>query len=190
MGIVTSLAKLGGGIILGPATGGLSLYVAGASIIADQFVNVGPRSCAKSFIDNVVRDKVATLSVGSVVYCDLPIGEHSGVYIGNDEIVHLNGSGIIEKVSPADFLQRVDGWNTAISIYASCIGQDSVGSEKVADCAKSRIGKQRDYNFILDNCHQFTSGCLTGDYDNSDNFLWMMKHTAKNVLGANTWRVW
>ena len=52
------------------------------------------------------------------------------------------------------------------------------------------VGKSRDYNFIMDNCHQFTSGCLTGDFENADNFLWMLKDTAGEVLGADNWRLW
>ncbi len=53
---------------------------------------------AESFIDNVFRDKVDEPAIGSVVYCDLVAGfaDHSGIYIGNNEIVHLNGDGWVE----------------------------------------------------------------------------------------------
>ena len=47
---------------------------------------------------------------GSVVYCDLTLGngiaEHTGIYIGNignNEIVHLNRHGFIEAVSRKSF---------------------------------------------------------------------------------------
>ncbi|MNE00608.1 hypothetical protein D3C80_930220 [compost metagenome] len=52
------------------------------------------------------------------------------------------------------------------------------------------VGQTRSYNFLLDNCHQFTSGCLTGDFENSSNFLWMMKDEAKKTLSVNNWRFW
>lgn len=142
---------------------------------------------AESFVDNVIRDKVYP-KPGSVVYCDLAFGyaEHSGIYVGNNEIVHLNRHGKIEKVSAKRF---IDG-TSAISIYVSSSMNLSDGSEKVAERALNSIGRYRDYNFILDNCHQFSSGCLTGNFENSDNFLWMLKDTAKKVLGSDEWRVW
>lgn len=144
-----------------------------------------------SFIDNVIRDRVYPVK-GSIVYCDLAFGtgEHSGIYIGNNKIVHLDGSGDIETVSPRRFLNRLKGFNSAISIYVSCDGESPVGSKKVAKKAKNMIGNSRYYNVILDNCHQFTSGCVSGNFENSDNFLWMLKHTAESEINANTWRVW
>lgn len=142
---------------------------------------------AESFVDNVIRDKVYP-KIGSVVYCDLAFGyaEHSGIYIGNNEIVHLNRYGKIEKVSATEF---IDG-TTAISIYISSSEGSSDGSEAVAERAVDALGRRRDYNVIFDNCHQFSSGCLTGDFNNSDNFLWMLKHTTKKVLGSDEWRIW
>ncbi|MEJ2676599.1 MAG: hypothetical protein P8011_15675 [Acidihalobacter sp.] len=77
-----------------------------------------------------------------------------------------------------------------MNILVSCRGASAVGSKKTADRAKSAVGKVRDYNFVLDNCHQFSAGCLTGDFDNSCNFLWMLKDETKNELGSDTWRHW
>ena len=58
------------------------------------------RDLAESFIDNVIRDKVAPVPA-SVVYCELDLAvEHSGIYIGDDQIVNLDGRGEIEVVSP------------------------------------------------------------------------------------------
>ena len=144
-----------------------------------------------SFVDNVVIDTVRPIK-GSILYCDLHfgLGEHSGVYIGDNQIVHLDGSGEIEIVDPDEFLDRLDGANSAISIYVSCNDKSAVGSNAVARRAKKMVGNYRDYNVILDNCHQFSSGCITGDFENTDNFLWALKRTARAELGANNWRVW
>ena len=145
----------------------------------------------ESLVDNYVRETV-TPKKGSVVYCELAFGnaEHSGIFIGNNKIIHLSGDGRVESVSPAEFLNRLGGFNTAISIYVSCDKTAPTGSLHIAKTAKQMIGSTRQYNTIIDNCHQFTSGCITGNFDNSDNFLWMLKHTAKQHIGSTTWRVW
>lgn len=53
----------------------------------------------ESIIDNVFRAHTSPV-IGSVVYCDLLFGyaEHSGIYVGDDKIVHLDGSGLIEII--------------------------------------------------------------------------------------------
>ncbi|MBA1245821.1 hypothetical protein [Pseudomonas japonica] len=138
-------------------------------------------------IVDACRDSVKP-RIGSVVYCDLAFGymEHSGIYVGDNRIVHLTGDGIIEFTTPKGFL---DG-GTGVSIYVSALDEGAVGSQQVADRALAMVGKGRSYNFLLDNCHQFTSGCLTGNFENSRNFLRMVKDDSRRVLGSNTWRHW
>ncbi|NQY88626.1 MAG: hypothetical protein HRT51_12940 [Colwellia sp.] len=143
-----------------------------------------------SFIEGVVdscRDSVIP-TVGSIVYCELYCGyaEHSGVYVGNDEIVHLNGNGLIEVVSPKGFMANT----TAINIYVSCDGSEASGEQYVADNAMQMLGECRNYNIILDNCHQFISGCISSDFENSCSFMWMLKDEANKHLNTNTWRQW
>ena len=99
-------------------------------------------------------------------------------------------SGAIESVSKKEFLARLGGMNPAISVYVSCSGKNPVGNREAAERAESMIGRSRDYNFILDNCHQFSSGCITGNFDNSDNFLWMLQVTAQNYYKADSWIAW
>lgn len=124
-------------------------------------------SFGESFIDHVFRDKVLPKQ-GSVVYCDLVFGymEHSGIYVGNDEIVHLNRYGRIEKVSAEQFISGT----TAMSIYVSSSNGYAVGNRVVCHRALSMVGQTRHYNVLQNNCHQFTSGCLTGDFENDNLF--------------------
>jgi uncharacterized protein YycO len=140
----------------------------------------------ESIVDEC-RDQVQP-AVGSVLYCDLAFGymDHSGIYIGNGQIVHLAGNGNIEVVTPKQFISG----GTACSIYVSCSGTSAVGSKIVGQRAREMVGQARSYNFIMDNCHQFAAGCLTGDFDNSSNFLWMLKDQSKRTLGSDTWRYW
>lgn len=145
----------------------------------------------ESFVDNVVRDKV-TPYPGAVVYCGLlnNLVEHSGIYVGPDRIVHLDGSGCIEAIGPEAFLGRLGGFNMAMTIYVSSRDGRAVGDEQVAHRAASMVGRSRSYNVALDNCHQFSAGCLTGNFDNPNNFMWMLKDRAKEVLGTAEWRAW
>ncbi|KAB0649572.1 hypothetical protein F7P73_18325 [Acinetobacter bohemicus] len=128
---------------------------------------------------------------GSVVYCDLTLGngfaEHSGIYIGNKEIVHLNRHGQIEIVTPQQF---ISGATAGSEIYISCEGEWAVGCEETADFAESMVGSTRNYNVLIDNCHQFSAGCLLQDSENPNNFLWFLKDEAKKRLGADNWRLW
>ena len=149
------------------------------------------KSIIESFIDNVLRDKVEPVE-GSILYCDLVFGlaEHSGVYIGNNQIVHLDGSGKIEVVSPKQFLGRLNGFNNAITIYVSCKGVNAIGSKDIAQRAKSMINSKRKYNLLNDNCHQFTVGCMTNDFENNENFLYLLKNRVNVTLESDNWRAW
>jgi len=140
------------------------------------------KSTYKNFDTKVMPKK------GSVLYCDLSFGiaEHSGIYVGDNRIVHLNGKGEIEAVSPAAFLSPF----ALQDIYVSCMENSAVGSERVANHALSMVGKKRNYNFVMNNCQQFTTGCLTGNFENSSNLLTFLKMQAKDTLGADTWHLW
>lgn len=144
-----------------------------------------------SIIDNIFRDKVKP-KVGSVVHCGLLVNqfEHSGIYIGYNKIAHLDGSGKIEAVSPEEFLNRLDGLNSAISIYVSCKDGKSIGSRTIADRARSKLGHRLKYSVTGNNCHMFTSGCLTGKFKNNDGFFSELEKTTDRILSANEWRVW
>jgi len=161
------------------------------SLLSTVVSSIFVKNLAESVVDNVFRDTVKPV-VGSVVYCDLIFGtcEHSGIYVGNDQIVHLDGSGRIEVVSSRHFLNRLDGFSSGVSIYVSSANGKAVGSRSAANRALEMVGRQREYAFLTDNCHQFTSGCLTGNFEAAENFLWFLKTTARQKVGADEWRVW
>lgn len=135
---------------------------------------------------------------GTVVYCELGPAEHSGIYVGGGKIVQLNAKGNIVSVglstftdSPATIDDTIlvphDG-STVVSEawkYGS-----AVASSYVADNARDRVGKAREYNLILDNCHQFCSGCITKKYDNGDKFLWMLKLTVQHEVNYGDPVLW
>lgn len=128
---------------------------------------------------------------GSLVYCQLGPVEHSGIYVGNNEIIQLNGKGKIEKVGLKGFTSHITTIDP--SIYFPC--NDEYGYALELNLASTRalemVGNRRNYNLIVDNCHQFSSGCMTGDYENADNFLWMLKDTFKRKFDCNVfWKRW
>ena len=158
-----------------------AMVVAAASVATNSACGA-VKSTYKNFDTKVTPKK------GSVLYCDLTGSflEHSGIYVGDNRIVHLNGKGEIEAVSPAAFLSPF----ALQDIYVSCMENSAVGSERVANRALSIVGEKRSYNLMLDNCHQFTTGCLTGNFENSKNFLWMLEMQAEKTLNADTWNLW
>ncbi len=152
--------------------------------------NYGLKKIGEHLYDNYVKDTVSEPAIGSVVYCDLAFGssEHSGIYIGNGKIVQLDKYGYIKEVSVSEFTEGT----TSLSIYTGCKNGIPVGDVKFAERAiLYKIGiHKRDYNVILDNCHQFSAACISGDPDNANNFLWMLKYEFEQETGVDSWLVW
>ena len=45
--------------------------------------------------------------------------------------------------------------------------------------AKSKIDQTINYSLTSNNCHIFTSGCLTGDFKNKDNWFSLLEETVE-----------
>ena len=159
-----------------------------STLLGKSIVN----NLVESFVDNVLKDNVKPI-VGSIVYCELvfDVASHTGIYVGDNTIVHLDGSGLVEKVNQKEFVNRLDGLNSAISIYVSCKDKNPVGSKKIANRALDMVGERLEYNLALNNCHKFTSNCITGDFESSGIFLLKdVQALASKHLLANNWLVW
>lgn len=174
------------GVAVGTALGATSA----AGKVASGIAGVVIADEVKSVVTSMTSESVTPVP-GSVVYCDLAGGlEHSGIYVSRNQIVHLNGSGFGEIVSPDEFCNRLGGLNFTNTIYVSCDEDSAVGDCNAVSRALEMVGKKREYNALLDNCHQFTSGCLTGNFDNADNYLWTLKDTSKQEINATVWHKW
>jgi hypothetical protein len=157
------------------------------------YSNPGPLfKCAESIVDNLIRSTIAEPAIGSVVYCSLAMGyaDHSGIYVGRNEIAHLDGSGLIELVTPAQFMNRLDGFNLAISITVSSTKGSPVGDDEVAQRARRKIGQLVDYNLLRYNCHTFSSSCVSGRSGAGPVTLTGLKRISASHLGSSEWRVW
>lgn len=176
--------------VLGPQYSPPTIEERAMEELLKQVPGEAVKKAKPSIIDNIFRDPVSEPEVGSVLYCALHHFEHSGIYVGNKQIVHLDGDGQIELVTPKEFINRLEGINTAISIYVSCIDTIAVGFEGIGLRAKSKVGEEIDYNLITRNCHQFTAGCLSGDFKSDVTTFFQLEDECRKVLGLNTWRVW
>ena len=133
---------------------------------------------------------------GSVVCCKLAgVVEHSGVYVGNGQIVHRDGDGYLAKVGMQEFLERLGGLNPAITIFVSCHEGEPVGEDVIAQRALEAMGNpslSQGYDLLTKNCHQFCQYCVTGKVDNgiSDFTFSNLEGVLQHELGMDGWRVW
>lgn len=107
------------------------------------------------------------LRIGSIVFCELAKKlEHSGIYVGNGEIIELNGDGRIIKVDFATFCSS-SVYRTGQTIYTfTDFDGNSLGENRIWERAKEKLHTKVDYNIISENCHEFSYGCLTGNFKN------------------------
>ncbi len=130
-------------------------------------------------------------SEGSIVCCMLAgVWDHSGVYVGNGRIIHRDGGGYIDEVSPREFLERLDGRNLAVTIFVACKGKNPTSSREIADRAREALNdpQHEGYNLITKNCHQFCHYCLTGKIDNGiDDFTFTaLEDEMMRIQGMDT----
>jgi hypothetical protein len=83
-----------------------------------------------------------------------PLGltQHHGLCIGNDEVIHLGKSGIVEQISLEAF---AEGQPIRVIDIASC-------TATALERAHSQLG-QRPYHLFHGNCEHFVTWCLTGE---------------------------
>ncbi len=146
-----------------------------------SFSNPPLKRLASIFLQEEVQPKR-----GSIVYRKLGLAEHSGIFIAKQKIVQLSGTGYIEYVD----YRRFCGSNPFNQMYVACDSEGRVlHSEAIAERAERSVGQYRNYNLLLDNCHQFSAGCVTGDFENSDNFFVFLEHSIEQQFGVTLdWR--
>ncbi len=142
----------------------------------------------RSWSDNQPARCIAEPAVGGIVCCELlfDLASHTGIYVGNGNVVHLDGDGRVLCSSAHIFRERLDGFNSAISVYTDCLNMTPQGCQKVADRAKAETGKRYPYHLLDFNCHRFTARCLTGT---SAPDVWLFAQIEALQQG-NGWRVW
>lgn len=95
---------------------------------------------------------------GAIVCCGIGgVLDHSGIWIGDDTILELDGRGLIKAVSTRRFTDN----RTGDKIFVACDSQaNCLTSEAAAQRAISQIFQYQQYHVINNNCHQFVWQCL------------------------------
>lgn len=96
--------------------------------------------------------------VGAIVCCGIGgVLDHTGIWVGDNTIIELDGNGLIKPVSPFRFTDDRSGKG----IFIAC---DSLGAPLVCELAAQRAIEQiyqvRDYHLFDNNCHQFIWECF------------------------------
>ncbi|QIZ76857.1 hypothetical protein [Ferrimonas lipolytica] len=98
---------------------------------------------------------------GSVVVCHVyGVVEHSGIWLGDDTIAELHGSGLIRGISAKRFLTG----RTGATIFTCCDHlHRPFATASAVDRAAQQLFTHRDYHLRRNNCHRFVWYCLTGE---------------------------
>ncbi len=111
--------------------------------------------------DMLVTEQLVKPSVGAIVCCGIGgVLDHSGIWVGDNTIIEVDGNGLVRPVST----QRFTAGRSGKGIFIAC---DSFGvplaSAKAAQRAIEQIYQVRDYHLLDNNCHQFIWQCLASD---------------------------
>ncbi len=98
---------------------------------------------------------------GAIVSCSVfSAFDHTGIWLDEQTIVELHGTGLIKGVTPARFLSKRSG----NAIFVAC---DSKGEPlTIAGAFERSVGEIynfREYDFIDNNCYRFTWYCASGE---------------------------
>ncbi|WP_370598913.1 lecithin retinol acyltransferase family protein [Plesiomonas shigelloides] len=124
--------------------------------------------------------------------------EHTGIYIGNDRVVELNGDGSINIITTEQFVQG--GYRPSDGIFSSLIRtgnclyvpyyNETIHYEKSVQRAMELVNEYKNgisYNILNNNCHMLTGYCIDGInfQDNTDCrfFSGLTKKIIDNTLG-------
>lgn len=122
----------------------------------------------KSPSDILAGDVEVILEPGSVVCCGIfGVLQHTGIYVGDNQIVELHGSGLIRAVSFERFLNDRSG--KYIFVACNAKGQP-LTSLPALNAAAEQVFQYIDYDVLENNCHQFVLNCVHPNSPNVTSF--------------------
>jgi len=115
--------------------------------------------------DNVIEVEP---KVGAIVCCGLGgILDHTGIYVGDNTIVELAGSGLVKAVSMKRFLEERSGKQIFIACDSNA---QPLVNDLVAQKASEQLFNYYEYDFISNNCHRFIWQCFAQRDDDLSTF--------------------
>ncbi len=106
--------------------------------------------------------KLSEVPLGALLVCEIfHLFEHTGIYIGDRQIVELQGSGLVRSVSPARFMDNRSGEELLVACDRN--GRP-LANAAAAERAVSQIFTYQTYDLIRNNCHRFCCHSLTGQH--------------------------
>lgn len=103
-------------------------------------------------------EQIVEPKIGSVVCCGIGgLLDHSGIWIGDNTIIELDGEGLIKPISVKRFTKERSGKG----IFVACDSlANPLACEQAAKRAIAQMYQYRDYHLIENNCHQFIWQCF------------------------------
>ena len=128
--------------------------------------------------------KVAPMP-GSIVCCFVfGVIEHTGIWLGDDSLVELHGSGLVRPISSKRFLAG----RTGSRIFQACDHQHHpLIADKALARATASIYQYRDYDLFDNNCHRYVWSCMTGEEVAISSFDKLNKQLASYFNQAIYW---
>lgn len=121
---------------------------------------------------------------GCIVRCNLGVLlDHSGIYVGNGKIVNLNRNSEIKIEDFKSFFPPGTDPNSN-KIYTACLYETNIvlHSKKICNRALKKVNHLSKYNLLFNNCHRFTCGCITGNFENETvSFSMLEDNILKNI---------
>ena len=122
------------------------------------------------------------LPVGSILKVDLSLNaDHSGIYLGYGNVAELDGSGKIMVRHLDDFLKGDRSWRCGQKIYAAYDSKSRtfLAEDKIALRAIKSLCEIRYYGLVSENCHKFSTGCITGDFYSDVTYLFQLEENIR-----------
>ena len=125
--------------------------------------------------------------IGSILRVELGanIADHSGIYIGNNEVIEIiekDGKGCVQVTNLYDFVYS-SSVRTGVSIYVAVdkLSKDVIYNDYIAENAIKHLAKKNKYELFKNNCHSFVYKCIINENFDNITDTWKFEHLTKMI---------
>ncbi|MFD2167030.1 hypothetical protein ACFSJY_12285 [Thalassotalea euphylliae] len=122
-------------------------------------------------------EQAAKPAIGSIVCCGIGgVLDHTGIWVGDNTIVELDGNGLVKPLSSKRFTNERSGKR----IFVACDSTATpLATKGAAERAIQQIYQYRDYHLFDNNCHQFIWQCIQPNDEPLTTFRELNKRLAR-----------